>query len=194
MQTRNVLHPAVLSSVAQTASQRDVTLRFVYSAMHCHRHVDKDKYIKTRMSDVLFDRPDTRPLVWEVMVVHADGCECLQQHLRCLRPYQHNGNAHNLCMFWEPSTDVFVRPSKHNTRSHLLANVSLSCVCVFLWVASWPWFGSKLLARSAVLQEVLLSLRCPSGSLFFWSLTWCLLQGRRHRTVPPSPRHCGQAE
>ena len=133
-------------------------------------------------------------LFWEVMVVHADGCECLQQHWRCMRPYQHNGNAHNLCMFWEPSTDVFVRPSKHNTRSHLLANVSLSCVCVFLWFASWPWFGSKLLARSAVLQEVLLSLRFPSGSLFFWPLTWCLLQGRRHRTVPPSPRHCGQAE
>ena len=56
-------HPAVLSSVAQTASQRDVTLRFVYSAMHCHRHVDKDKYIKTRMFDVLFHRTQARPLV-----------------------------------------------------------------------------------------------------------------------------------
>ena len=48
--------PGFLSSEAQTASQRDVTLRFVYSAMHYHRHVDKDKYIKTRMFDVLFDR------------------------------------------------------------------------------------------------------------------------------------------
>ena len=46
-------HPAVLISEAQTASQRDVTLRFVHSTMHCHRHVDKDKYIKTPMFDAL---------------------------------------------------------------------------------------------------------------------------------------------
>ena len=138
MQNKGFSSPGFLSSEAQTASQRDVTPRFVYSATHCHRHVDKDKYLKTRMPDVLFDFPHTWPLIWEVMVVHGDGCECLQQHLRCMRPYQHNGNAHNLCMFWEPSTDVFVRPSKHNTRSHLLANVSLSCVCVFYGSQAGP--------------------------------------------------------
>ena len=58
-----LLHSAVLSSVAQTASQRDVTLRFVYSAMHYHRHFDKDNYIKTRMIDVMFDRTQAWPLV-----------------------------------------------------------------------------------------------------------------------------------
>ena len=59
----NFPHPAVLSSVAQTASQRDVTLRFAYSAMHYHRHVDKDKYIKTRIIEVMFDRTQAWPLV-----------------------------------------------------------------------------------------------------------------------------------
>ena len=63
MQNKGFSSPGFLSSEAQTASQRDVTLRFVYSAMHCHRHVDKDKYITTRMFDVLFDRTQARPLV-----------------------------------------------------------------------------------------------------------------------------------
>ena len=68
-------HPAVLSSVAQTASQRDVTLRFVYSAMHYHRHVDKDKYIKTRIIDVMFDRTQAWPLV---LRSHGRACRCVR--------------------------------------------------------------------------------------------------------------------
>ena len=69
------LHSAVLRSVAQTAFQCDVALGLAYSATHYHRHVDKDKHVKTRIFDVMFDRTQAWPLV---LRSHGRACRCVR--------------------------------------------------------------------------------------------------------------------